>query len=68
MGEVEWSASLSETNPMLGIGRQSRRQSIGIYVGGKLPHFSLWWLWQRGIGCNNGWGVSWIETVTHSSK
>lgn len=30
MGEVEWSASSSETNPMLGIGRQSKRQSIGI--------------------------------------
>lgn len=30
MGEVECSASSSETNPMLGISRQSKRESIGI--------------------------------------
>lgn len=37
MGEVEWSASSSETNPMLGIGRQSKRQSIGIMWGLSRP-------------------------------
>lgn len=37
MGEVEWSASSSETNPMLGIGRQSKRQSIGIMWGLSCP-------------------------------
>lgn len=37
MREVEWSASSSETNPMLGIGRQSKRQSIGIMWGLSRP-------------------------------
>lgn len=54
MGEVEWSASSSETNPMLGIGRQSKRQSIGIMWGLSRPTFfweercrvPLWQWWQ----------------------
>lgn len=37
MGEVECSASSSETNPMLGISRQSKRQSIGIMRGLSCP-------------------------------
>lgn len=48
MGEVEWSASSSETNPMLGIGRQSKRQSIGIMLGLSRPTLAA-----RGRGC--GW-------------
>lgn len=48
MGEVEWSASSSETNPMLGIGRQSKRQSIGIMWGLSCPTLA------RGGGW--GWG------------
>lgn len=53
MGEVEWSASSSETNPMLGIGRQSKRQSIGIMWGLSRPILAgggwgpwWWWWWQ----------------------
>lgn len=52
MGEVEWSASSSETNPMLGIGRQSKRQSIGIMWGLSRPTLAgggwgpPWWRWQ----------------------
>lgn len=52
MGEVEWSASSSETNPMLGIGRQSKRQSIGIMWGLSCPTLAgggwgpRWWRWQ----------------------
>lgn len=49
MGEVEWSASLNETNPMLGIGRQSMRQSIEIMLGAKLPHFSSGSLGRGGV-------------------
>lgn len=50
MGEVEWSASSSETNPMLGIGRQSKRQSIGIMWGLSCPtlaggSWGPWWRW-----------------------
>lgn len=45
MGEVEWSASSSETNPMLGIGRQSKRQSIGIMWGLSRPTLA----WGRAV-------------------
>lgn len=51
MGEVEWSASSSETNPMLGIGRQSKRQSIGIMLGLSRPTLAA-----RGQGCGGGGG------------
>lgn len=52
MGEVEWSASSSETNPMLRIGRQSKKQSIGIMWGLSRPTLAgggweaLMWWWQ----------------------
>lgn len=53
MGEVEWSASSSETNPMLGIGRQSKRQSIGIMWGLSCPTLA-----------GGGWGASMVAVAT----
>lgn len=70
MGEVEWSASSSETNPMLGIGRQSKRQSIGIMWGLSRPTLAGGGRGRRGeLGCLDGGGGSfWTGIDTRSRR
>lgn len=72
MGEVEWSASSSETNPMLGIGRQSKRQSIGIMWGLSRPTLAGGgWGWSGvvgGGGLDGGGGSFWTTTDTRSCR
>lgn len=69
MGEVEWSASSSETNPMLGIGRQSKRQSIGIMWGLSCPTLAGGGWGRRGGGCLDGSGGSfWTGIDTRSCR
>lgn len=64
MGEVEWSASSSETNPMLGIGRQSKRQSIGIMLGLSRPTLAVC----EAGGLHGGGGSFWTGTDAHSRR